>query len=133
MRIQFLRAGTAALLAALTLAGAASAADSPAAVNKWHVLFNGTAENDGQLQFRMTPHEGEAVNVTIDIKRGRGVMFIARDVCDAFKSQLPKKRFKSEVFSDNQVLVKAGPGESEFALELMGSDVPGTRVQVNAN
>ena len=114
------------------LANAVLAADAPAPTSKWHMAFHGAATSDGQMQFRVTPHEGDAMTVTVDIRHGRTETFVARDVCDAFKAQLPKKRFKSEILAE-KLLVKAGPGEGEFALELVQSSVEGARVQVTPN
>ena len=116
----------------LLVAGAAFAADAPAPAARWHVAVNGSATSDGHMQFRLTPHEGEAVTLNADIKQGRGEVFITRDLAEAFKAQLPKKRFKSEVVAE-KLLVKAGPGEADFTLELLESTVAGTRVHVTAN
>jgi len=115
-----------------TCAALVSAADAPAPVGKWHVAIEGAATSDGQMQFRVTPHEGEAVTVTVDVKHGRTETFITRDVSDAFKAQLPKKRFKSDVIAE-KVLLKAGPAEGDFGLELVGSTVAGPRIHVTAN
>jgi len=116
----------------VTLAGLAPAADAPAPAPKWHVAINGAATSDGQMQFRVTPHEGEAITVNADIKQGRAELFITRDLGEAFKKQLPKKRFKSEVVGGT-FLVKAGPGEGAFALELVESTVAGARIHITAN
>ena len=117
-------------LGALAHAALADVASAPA--TRWHVAMHGSATSDGQMQFRVTPHEGEPLMVNADIKQGRGELFMARDLAEVFKAQLPKKRFKSEVIGST-LLVKAGPGEPDFALELVASSVGGTRVQVSAN
>ena len=119
---------TAALCLGL-LAHVALAADTPVAAPKWHISVVGGATSDGQIQFRVTPHEGEAVAVNVKVNHGRPETFITKDIVEAFKAQLPKKRFKSE-FVGGKTLVKAGPGESDFALELVGSTVQGVRVQI---
>jgi hypothetical protein len=116
----------------VTLASLAPAADAPAPAPKWHVAINGAATGDGLMKFLVTPHEGEAVTVNADIKKGRGELFITRDLAEAFKAQLPKKRFKSESVGGNLV-VKAGPGEGDFALELVESTVTGSRIHITAN
>jgi hypothetical protein len=116
----------------LVLAGTVVAADAPAPAAKWHVVINGSATSTGQMQFRLTPHEGEAVTVNANISQGRGELFITRDLAEAFKSQLPKKRFKSEVVAE-KLLVKAGPGEADFTLELVESTVAGPHIHVTAN
>ncbi|HKU91549.1 MAG TPA: hypothetical protein VJP84_17285 [Steroidobacteraceae bacterium] len=114
------------------IAGAAFAADAPAPAARWHVEINGAATSDGHVQLRLTPHEGEAITIDADIKQGRGELFITRDLGDACKSQLPKKRFKSEVVG-GKLLVKAGPGEADFTLELVESTVAGARVHITAD
>ena len=133
MHIQFLRTGAASLLATLLAAGAVFAADAPSSASKWHVSFTGQATTDGQMQFRVTPHEGELVMVTVMIGHGRGALYIAKDVAEAFKAQLPKKRIKSEIVSVDHVLVKTAPGESAFTLELADSTVEGVRVHITAD
>jgi hypothetical protein len=116
----------------LVLAGTAGATDAPAPASKWHITNVGGATSDGQIQFRVTPHEGDAVTVTVKVNHGRPETFITKDVVEAFKAQLPKKRFKSEVVSEKS-LVKAGPGEPDFSLELVESTATGVRVYVTAN
>jgi hypothetical protein len=116
----------------LVLAGTVSAADTPAPASKWHITNVGGATSDGQIQFRVTPHDGEAVTVTVKVNHGRPETFITKDVVEAFKAQLPKKRFKSEVISEKS-LIKAGPGEPDFSLELVESTAAGVRVYVAAN
>jgi hypothetical protein len=116
----------------LVIARTAAAADAPAPAAKWHIDINGQAATDGQMQFRVTPHEGEAITVTVDIKHGRPESFVTKDVSEAFKAQLSKKRFKSDVVSE-KVLLRAGPAEGDFTVELVGSTVEGTRIHVTAN
>ena len=116
----------------LVLAGTAGAADAPAPASKWHITNVGGATTDGQILFRVTPHDGEPVTVTVKVNHGRPETFITKDVVEAFKAQLPKKRFKSEVISEKS-LIKAGPGEPDFSLELVESTAAGVRVYVAAN
>ena len=122
---------TAALCLGL-LAHVALAADTPAAAPKWHISVVGGATSDGQIQFRVTPHEGEAVPVNVKVNHGRPETFITKDIVEAFKAQLPKKRFKSEVISE-KALIKAGPGEADFTVELLESTAAGARIHVTAN
>lgn len=131
--MSLLKSVAASLLASLLMTAATFAADAPAPAAKWHVEFSGQASNDGEIQFRVTPHEGELVTITVKIHQARGSHFIAKDTLEAFKAQLPKKRIKSEIVSGDHVLVKAGPGEGDFALELAGSTVEGVRVHIKAS
>jgi hypothetical protein len=65
------------------------AADTPAATSKWRVDFNGKAASDGEMQFRITPHEGDPILVTAKINQGRAQIYIAQDVLNTFKTQMP--------------------------------------------
>jgi hypothetical protein len=123
----------AAILIASLLVHATFAADAPVPASKWHVEFSGQATSAGEMQFRITPHAGELVMITVKVHQARGSHFIAKDALEAFKAQLPKKRIKSEIVSGDHVLVKAGPGEGDFALELAESTVQGVRVHITAS
>ena len=117
------------LLVGLSATGTARA-EAPAPATKWRVTFSGQAASTGQIQFRVTPQSGAPILVNVKITLGRGEFYIAKDLCEAFKSQLPKKIFKSEVVHGQEVLVKAGPGEPGFALELVESTVQGPHLHV---
>jgi len=127
-----LRSLSLSLLVTVFAAGTAHAA-APAPATKWRVTFAGQAASEGQNQFRVTPQSGEPMLVTVKIIQGRGETYIAKDLCSAFKAQLPKKIFKSEIVHGQDVLVKAGPGEPAFALELVDSTVQGPRLHVTAS
>jgi hypothetical protein len=132
MNLQALKAGAVALAAAaLLLAGTAIADDVPAATSKWRVDFNGKAASDGEMKFRVTPHEGEPIIVTAKIHQGRAQIYIAADVKDTFKAQLPKERFRAEIVAGERVLVKAHSGEQAFLLELVESSVAGTHIHIS--
>jgi len=130
MYLQTLKACATALAVALLITGAATATDAPAAQSKWRVDFNGKAASDGEMQFRITPHEGDPILVTAKINQGRAQMYIAQDVRDTFKSQLPKQRFRAEIVALERVIVKAHSGEQAFLLELVESSVAGTRIHI---
>ena len=66
---------TAALCLGL-LAHVSLAADTPGPAPKWHISVVGGATSDGQIQFRVTPHEGEAVPVNVKVNHGRPETFI---------------------------------------------------------
>jgi hypothetical protein len=131
MHIHPLKACALAFIAAVSFNTLAAAADAPAPFNKWRVeLSGGHATDSGQVQFRVTPHEGDAILVTAKISRGRGETFVAQDIRDAFKEQLPKKRFGTEIVASQVVLVKPRSGEADFVVELVESAVPGLRIHV---
>jgi hypothetical protein len=115
-------------LAALLLAGAAIAADAPA--SKWRINCNGAATTSGEMQFRVTPHEGDAITVSARVVSGHGELYIAKDILEAFKTALPKKRFGTEIISGDVVLIKPRAGEADFVVELLESNVGGTKIHV---
>ncbi len=130
MYLQTLKSCAVALVTTLLITGTVTAADAPAAQSKWRVDFNGKAASDGEMQFRITPHEGDPILVTAKIHQGRGQLYIAQDVRDTFKSQLPKERFRAEIVAQERVIVKAHSGEQAFLLELVESSVTGTRIHI---
>ncbi len=93
--------------------------------------FNGKAASDGEMLFRITPHEGDPILVTAKINQGRAQIYIAQDVRDTFKSQLPKERFRAEIVATERVIVKAHSGEQAFLLELVQSNVAGTHIHIS--
>jgi hypothetical protein len=131
MYLQILKSGAIALAAALLITGTAAATDAPAPNSKWHVDFSGRATSDGEMQFRITPHDGDPILVTATIHQGRAHMFIAQDVRDTFKVQAPKGRFRAEVVAGETLLVKALSGEQPFVLELVTSSVGGTQIHIS--
>lgn len=133
MHIHPLKTCAIAFVAALLCSGSAKAADeaAPDHAAKWRVdLSGGNATADGAVQFRLTPQDGNAILVTVKIAHGRGEHFVAQDILKAFKDQLEKKRFGSDVVAGQQVIVKARGSEPEFSLELVESAVPGLRFHV---
>jgi hypothetical protein len=117
-----------AFVATLLAAGAATAAENPA--NKWRIDCNGAATSDGQIQFRVTPKDGEAITITAKVTSGHGELYIAKDILVAFKAQLPKSRFGSEIIAGDVVLIKPRGGEAGFVVELVESSVSGTKIHV---
>jgi hypothetical protein len=118
-----------ALLATLITGTAAAADAAPAA--KWRIEFQGQATSTGELQFRVTPQAGEPLLFTVKIHSGRGEVYMAKDVLEGIKAQLPRKRFKSEVAHVREVYLKSGHEEPPFTLELLNSTVEGTKVQID--
>jgi hypothetical protein len=123
-----------ALLVAVALfAGqSALAQDAPEAAapdlkysNKWRIEVKEGANNDGVARFVVTPQGEAAIEVTVNIKDGRSENGVARDVRDAFKAALDKKRFKVEGDDGEDVLVKK-KGGPDFALQLLESTLKGT-------
>ena len=117
-----------ALLAAL-ITSTATAADAPA--EKWRIAFQGQATTTGELHFRVTPQTGEPLLFTVKIQSGRGEVYMAKDVLEGIKAQLSRKRFKSEIIHVQDVMLKSGHEEPPFTLELLDSNVEGTKVKIS--
>ena len=98
--------------------------------NKWRIELDGTALKSGDIQFRVTPRQGDAVDVVATIKSGRDENSVARDVRDAFAAKLDPERYSVEVDDGQDVLIKKKEGQPDFALELVESDVRAVNIKV---
>lgn len=126
IRNPFIRA---ALLAVpLAFAAGTMAADGSVS-NKWRIEVSEGANNTGTLQFRLTPVQGQPIDVSATVREGRGENGVARDIRDAFQAQLPADRFSVETDDGEDVLVKKVDGQPDFSIELLESTVTGTRVE----
>jgi hypothetical protein len=115
-------------------AAAAEPAAQPAAPapalhysNKWRLQISEGANNDGVMNFRVTPKGGSAIDVPVSLKKGRGEDGCARDIRDSFKKALDKDVYKIELDDGEDVLIKVRKGPS-VSIELVDSTVKGTRV-----
>lgn len=120
-----------AVLIAMPLAFVATtmAADGAAVSNKWRIEVSEGANNTGTMQFRLTPAQGQPIDVSATVREGRGENGVARDIRDAFQAQLPADRFSVEADDGEDVLVKKVEGQPDFSIELVQSTVTGTRVE----
>lgn len=98
--------------------------------NKWRLEVSEGANNDGVMHFRVTPQGGEAIDIPVTLKDGRGEDGCARDIRDTFKKALDKDVYKVEVDDGEDVLVKVRKGPN-VAIELVESTVKGTRVNLD--
>lgn len=67
----------------------------------------------------------------MQVQGGRGENGVARDIRDALAAQLSSGRFAVEVDDGEDVLLKRLDGQPDFALEVVQSSVPGTRVEMD--
>jgi hypothetical protein len=118
-----------AILSSVLLAALAFAADSPTS-NKWRIELEGQALTSGELVFRVTPHQGEATDITVNIRSGREENNVAKDVRDAFASKLSPERFTVEVDDGEDILVKKKEGQPDFAIELVEASVQNVSIKV---
>ena len=117
------------IAAAALLAGGLATADDLKLSNKWRVEVSEGAHNAGTILFRVTPKDGQPVDVTVAIKEGRGENGVAQDIRDAFRATLDKDAYHAETDDGEDVLLKKKKGP-EFELKFVESDIKGTRVNV---
>jgi len=98
--------------------------------NKWRIELDGTALKTGDIQFRVTPRQGESVDVVATIRSGRDENNVAKDVRDAFAAKLDPERYSVEVDDGQDVLIKKKEGQPDFALELVESDVRAVNIKI---
>ena len=105
-------------------------ADAPSESNKWRIEMSGQALTTGDIQFRVTPRQGEAVDVNVEIKSGRSENNVAKDVRDALAAKLSPDRYTVEVDDGEDILIKKKDGQPDFALELVESNVQNVSIKV---
>lgn len=118
-----------AIVSSLLLA-AVSFADAPSSSNKWRIEMSGQALTTGDIIFRVTPRQGEAVDVSVGIKSGRDENNVAKDVRDALAAKLSPDRYTIEVDDGEDILIKKKEGQPDFALELIESNVQNVSIKV---
>jgi len=122
-----------AMLTAVTasmLLAAISFADASPTANKWRIELDGQALKTGEIQFRVTPRQGEPTDVTVNIRSGRAENNVAKDVRDAFAATLSPERYTVEVDDGEDILIKKKEGQPDFALELVESDVQNVSIKI---
>jgi uncharacterized protein (DUF2141 family) len=120
---------SAAIASSLALA-AISFADAASTSNKWRIELDGQPLKTGEIQFRVTPRQGEPTDITVNIKAGRAENNVARDVRDAFAAKLSPERYSVEVDDGEDILIKKKDGQPDFALELVESNVQNVSIKV---
>ena len=109
---------------------AVSFADSAPASNKWRIELDGQALKTGDLEFRVTPSQGEPIDVVATIRSGRAENNVAKDVRDAFAAKLSPDRYTVEVDDGEDILIKKKEGQPDFALELLESSVQNVSIKI---
>jgi hypothetical protein len=98
--------------------------------NKWRIELDGQARSTGELQFRVTPRQGDVTDIVVNIRSGRAENNVAKDVRDAFAARLSPDRYTVEVDDGEDVLIKKKDGQPDFALELLDSNVQHVNIKV---
>jgi uncharacterized protein (DUF2141 family) len=120
---------TTALLAVTSVAALAGAT---ATSNKWRIELDGQAMQTGEILFRVTPRQGNATNISVNVKSGRAENNVAKDVRDAFAAALSPERYSVEVDDGEDILIKKKDGQPDFALELVQSSVQNVNIKVES-
>ncbi len=118
-----------AILSSVLLAALAFA-DTAHTSNKWRIELDGQALTSGELVFRVTPRQGEATDITVNVRSGREENNVAKDVHDAFAAKLSPERFTVEVDDGEDILVKKKDGQPDFAIELVQANVQNVSIKV---
>jgi uncharacterized protein (DUF2141 family) len=120
---------SAAVVSSIVLA-AVSFADAAHTSNKWRIELDGQALKTGEIQFRVTPRQGESTDISVNIRAGRAENNVAKDVRDAFAAKLSPERYTVEVDDGEDILIKRKDGQPDFALELVESDVQNVSIKI---
>jgi hypothetical protein len=118
-----------AVVSSLMLAAMAFADASPT-THKWRIEMSGQALTTGEILFRVTPRQGESVDVSVGIKSGRDENNVAKDVRDALAAKLSPDRYSIEVDDGEDILIKKKEGQPDFAIELVESNVQNVSIKV---
>jgi hypothetical protein len=117
-------------VASSLMLAALSFADASPTANKWRIEIDGQALKTGEMQFRVTPRQGEPTDITVNIRSGRAENNVAKDVRDAFAAKLSPERFTVEVDDGEDILIKKKEGQPDFSLELVDSDVQNVSIKI---
>jgi hypothetical protein len=119
-------------IASSMMLAALSFADGATASNKWRVELDGAAIKTGAMTFRLTPHQGEATDVTVDVKAGLDENHVAKGLRDALAAKLSPERYTVEVDDGEDVLIKKKEGQPDFSFELVASDVQNVNIRIQS-
>jgi len=121
----------AALLLAINcgLAPVAQAA-TPAPDDKWRIVCIHSALSDGFVEFRLTPINGQVLELKVPIKNGTFENDVARQIRDVFRTKLPKELYRVETDDGEAVLVKKQRGKPNFSFEFVSLSVNGLGIRV---
>jgi hypothetical protein len=105
-------------------------AATPAPDDKWRIVCIHDSRSDGIVEFRLTPVDGQAVELKVPIKAGSFENAIAYQIRDVFRANLPKELYHVEVDDGEAVLVKKKRGKPNFSLEFVSNNVNGLGIRV---
>jgi hypothetical protein len=103
---------------------------APAPEDKWRIECSEGANSDGEILFRVTPKDGQPIDVRVAIEDGTSENAVARRIRDAFRAALPKQSYSVETDDGEDVLVKKRYGAGDFSVQLASNTVKGVRLEV---
>lgn len=96
--------------------------------NKWRLQFSGGADSDGVIVIRLLPTDGEPIEASIDIPKGKGENAVAKMVVKGLKAQVPKDHYHVERDDGEDVLIKKRHRTANFGVEIVSNTVKGVRI-----
>jgi hypothetical protein len=113
------------------LAVGAFAATVPDSGSQWRIDANGNAESSGEILIRVTPQgEADAIEVPVGVSSGNDAAAIELQIRDALKTHLAPNRFDVTQNDAGEVILTPDPGQPNFSVQVVTSDVPTVNVIV---
>ena len=129
LRSRLMAAGAILLGINCGLATVARAA-TPAPDDKWRIVCIHDALSDGVIAFRLTPLNGQALELKVPVKAGTYENDVARQIRNVLRANLPKELYYVETDDGEAVLVKKQRGKPNFSLEFVSHSVNGLGIRV---
>ena len=124
----FLTVAASLIVVSVAARGAETMPLSPA----WNVQPSGRAGSSGELLFRMTPADGDPVDVAVSVLSGSNEVQVARDIRQALAAHLQPDRFNVELGQGANVIITDRRNRPNFSFELVDSGVQDLRVAVQS-
>jgi phosphomannomutase len=121
------RLGTALAMAALLALAAGQALADPR--SKWRIEFDHSSDNAGEIVLRITPENGQPIDVTTQIPDSTRENVAADLVRDSLKATLGKG-YKIQTDDGEAVLIRKSGKTPKFELTLASSTVTGLSVKI---
>jgi hypothetical protein len=121
------RLGTALAMAALLALAAGQALADPR--SKWRIEFDHSSDNAGEIVLRITPENGQPIDVTTQIPDSTRENVAADLVRDSLKAALGK-RYKIQTDDGEDVLIRRSGKTPKFELTLASSTVTGLSIKI---
>jgi len=118
-----------ACVAGVLTVGSALADDGLNLHKRWRVEVSQGADSDGTLLFRVTPKDGQPVEVSVPVVKGSPRKSISTDIRIAFRDTLDAKAYTT-AFDGLGVRLDGKSDTTAFELKLVESTAQGLKVDV---